>query len=207
MLLWLYTHFPDSSLLNVLRYPSFRIVMSTLTALVVCLLFYPALIRRLQIFKFGQEVRKEGPESHYKKKGTPTMGGTLILLAVFVSTVLWTDVTHKGVWLVLLVTMGYGAIGFYDDYLKVTRQTHAGFSGRTRILAEALIAAGACYAFSQLGRMPFRLVDGDAVIGRLPAVALRRCRVAIEEVLIRKRLRVVALPVHASPLLGIIVTG
>src|SRR5690349_9191833 len=106
---FLYPLVTEASFLNVLRYPSFRIVMAALTALVLTLFLFPAFIRRLQIFKFGQEVRKEGPESHYKKKGTPTMGGTLILLAVFVSTVLWTDVTHTGVWLVLLVTMGYGA--------------------------------------------------------------------------------------------------
>lgn len=148
---FLYPLVNQASFLNVLRYPSFRIVMAALTALILTLFLFPAFIRRLQIFKFGQEVRKEGPESHYKKKGTPTMGGTLILLAVFVSTVLWTDVTHKGVWLVLLVTMGYGAIGFYDDYKKIKFKNTDGLAGRWKLLWQFIIGgvALAIYASGQ----------------------------------------------------------
>lgn len=129
----------EASFLNVLRYPSFRIVMAALTALVFTLFLFPPFIRRLQIFKYGQEVRKEGPESHYKKKGTPTMGGILILLAIFVATVLWSDVRHKAVWLLLFVTMGYGAIGFYDDYKKIKFKDPAGLAGRWKLLWQFLI--------------------------------------------------------------------
>jgi phospho-N-acetylmuramoyl-pentapeptide-transferase len=136
---FLYPLVTEASFLNVLRYPSFRIVMAALTALVFTLFLFPAFIRRLQIFKYGQEVRKEGPESHYKKKGTPTMGGTLILLAIFVSTVLWSDVRHKAVWLVLLVTMGYGAIGFYDDYKKIKFKNTDGLAGRWKLFWQFLI--------------------------------------------------------------------
>jgi phospho-N-acetylmuramoyl-pentapeptide-transferase len=148
---FLYPLVTEASFLNVLRYPSFRIVMAAMTALILTLFLFPAFIRRLQIFKFGQEVRKEGPESHYKKKGTPTMGGTLILLAVFVSTVLWTDVTHKGVWLVLLVTMGYGAIGFYDDYKKIKYKNTDGLAGRWKLLWQFIIGGVALglYAMGQ----------------------------------------------------------
>ncbi len=138
---FLYPLVTEASFLNVLRYPSFRIVMAALTALILTLFLFPAFIRRLQVFKFGQEVRKEGPESHFKKQGTPTMGGALILLAVFVSTVLWTDVRHKGVWLVLLVTMGYGAIGFYDDYKKIKFKNSAGLAGRWKLLWQFIIGA------------------------------------------------------------------
>ena len=85
MLYWLYTANPDNALLNVLRYPSFRILMSAFTALVICLLAYPPFIRRLQVFKFGQAVRDDGPQTHLKKQGTPTMGGTLMLSPGFVT--------------------------------------------------------------------------------------------------------------------------
>ncbi len=136
---FLYPLWTEASFLNVLRYPSFRIVMAALTALVLTLFLYPAFIRRLQIFKFGQEVRKDGPESHFKKQGTPTMGGILILGAVFLSTVLWSDIRHKAVWLLLLVTIGYGCIGFYDDYKKVKFKNPAGLAGRWKLFWQFLI--------------------------------------------------------------------
>src|SRR5687768_4085411 len=116
---FLYPLVTEASFLNVLRYPSFRIVMAAMTAMVLTLFLFPSFIRRLQIFKFGQEVRKDGPESHFKKQGTPTMGGVLILIGIVVSTLLWADLRHKAVWLMLLVTMGYGIVGFYDDYKKI----------------------------------------------------------------------------------------
>ncbi|OGQ18091.1 MAG: phospho-N-acetylmuramoyl-pentapeptide-transferase, partial [Deltaproteobacteria bacterium RBG_16_71_12] len=103
------------------------------------LFLYPPFIRRLQIFKFGQEVRKDGPESHFKKQGTPTMGGVLILAAVFLSTVLWSDIRHKAVWLLLLVTIGYGCVGFYDDYKKIKFKNPAGLAGRWKLLWQFLI--------------------------------------------------------------------
>jgi phospho-N-acetylmuramoyl-pentapeptide-transferase len=89
-------------LLNVLRYPSFRIIMAAFTALLISLFLYPWFIRKMQVFKFGQEIRKEGPQDHYKKQGTPTMGGLLMLFAITVSTLLWADLNHVGIWLLLL---------------------------------------------------------------------------------------------------------
>ncbi len=136
---FLYPWVTEASFLNVLRYPSFRIVMAALTALILTLFLFPPFIRRLQIFKYGQEVRKDGPEAHLKKQGTPTMGGLLILGAVFVSTVVWSDVRNGAVWLLLLVTMGYGAIGFYDDYKKIKYKDPAGLSGRWKLLWQFVI--------------------------------------------------------------------
>ncbi len=136
---FLYPYVTEASFLNVLRYPSFRIVMAALTSLVLTLFLYPPFIRRLQIFKFGQEVRKDGPEAHLKKQGTPTMGGLLLLGALFTSTVLWSDVRNGAVWLLLLVTMGYGCIGFYDDYKKIKYKDPAGLSGRWKLLWQFLI--------------------------------------------------------------------
>lgn len=152
----LYPYATTFKFLNVLRYPSFRILMAALTALIVTLFVYPWLIRRLQIFKFGQEIRKEGPEAHLKKKGTPTMGGLLILFAVSVSTILWSDLEHIGMWLLLLVMIGYGAIGFYDDYAKIKYRNSKGLSGRWKLFWQTVIGliALVIYAFN-FESMPF----------------------------------------------------
>lgn len=153
---FLYPWVTEASFLNVLRYPSFRIVMAALTALILTLFLYPPFIRRLQIFKFGQEVRKDGPEAHLKKQGTPTMGGLLLLGAVFVSTVLWADARHGAVWLLLLVTMGYGAIGFYDDYKKIKYKDPAGLAGRWKLLWQFVIGGVALGLWSYgYGTIPF----------------------------------------------------
>jgi phospho-N-acetylmuramoyl-pentapeptide-transferase len=136
---FLYPLVEKATFLNVLRYPSFRIVMAALTALSLTLFLYPAFIERLQIFKFGQPVRKDGPEAHLKKQGTPTMGGVLILVAIFVSTVVWSDVKHMGMWLLLLVTMGYGVIGWYDDYKKIKYKNTDGLSGKWKLFWQLAI--------------------------------------------------------------------
>jgi phospho-N-acetylmuramoyl-pentapeptide-transferase len=104
----------------------------------------------------GQPIRTDGPQSHLvTKKGTPTMGGLMILLAIVVSTLLWANPANAYVWIVLAVTLSFGAVGFYDDYLKVTKQTHAGFSSKLRFGIELLIALAACYFLVSLGREPF----------------------------------------------------
>ncbi len=104
----------------------------------------------------GQPIRADGPKSHIiAKAGTPTMGGLMILSGMLVSTLLWANPTNPYVWVVLWVTLGFGLVGFYDDYLKVTKQTHNAFPGCARVAIEALIAAVACLAFVQLGRVPF----------------------------------------------------
>jgi len=157
MLYWLIELSDRLSILNVFRYLTFRAVGAVVTALVVVFLFGPAIIKLLRLKQGkGQPIRADGPESHLvTKKGTPTMGGLMILSGLLVSTVLWANLSNAYVWVVLAVTLGFGLVGFYDDYLKVTKQTHDGFSGRTRLMAEALIAATACYALAHLGRVPF----------------------------------------------------
>jgi phospho-N-acetylmuramoyl-pentapeptide-transferase len=120
-------------------------------------LFGPWIIDHLRLKQGkGQPIRTDGPQSHLvTKKGTPTMGGLMILFGIFVSTLLWANPANRYVWVVLGVTAGFGLIGFYDDYLKVTKQTHAGFSGRLRLVIEASIAMAACYVIVSLGRQPF----------------------------------------------------
>src|SRR5205085_12017335 len=104
----------------------------------------------------GQPIRSDAPQAHLvAKEGTPTMGGLMILFGLMVSTLLWANLGNRYVWIVIGVTLAFGAIGFYDDYLKVTKQTHVGFSGRLRLLTELVIAAAACYFIVSLGRQPF----------------------------------------------------
>jgi phospho-N-acetylmuramoyl-pentapeptide-transferase len=143
--------------LNVLRYITFRTGGATITALLFVFLFGPAIIDRLRLAQGkGQPIRSDGPQSHLvTKKGTPTMGGLMMLFGIVVSTLLWANPTNRYVWIVLGVTLTFGAVGFWDDYLKVTRQTHAGFSGKLRIGIEVLVAALACYFIGSLGRQPF----------------------------------------------------
>jgi len=142
--------------LNVFRYITFRTGGAIMTALLFVFLFGPAIIDLLRLKQGkGQPIRLDGPQSHLAKKGTPTMGGLMILFGAVVSTVLWANPANRYVWIVLGVTLTFGAIGFYDDYLKVTKQTHAGFSGKLRVVLEALIAAAACYVIASIGRQPF----------------------------------------------------
>jgi phospho-N-acetylmuramoyl-pentapeptide-transferase len=157
MLYWLSAFSDTIGPLNVLRYITFRTGGAMITALVFVFLFGPAIIDQLRLKQGkGQPIRSDGPQSHLvTKKGTPTMGGLMILFGIIVSTLLWANLSNRYVWIVLGVTLSFGAIGFYDDYLKVTKQTHAGVSGKTRILIEAVIAAAACYFIVSLGRQPF----------------------------------------------------
>src|ERR1044071_9488078 len=154
MLYWLIALSDRLSVLNVFRYLTFRAVGAVVTALIFVFLFGPAIINLLRIKQGkGQPIRADGPESHLvTQKGTPTMGGLMILSGLLVSTLLWANLTNPYVWVVLGVTLSFGMIGFYDDYLKITRQTHAGFAGRTRLIIEAIIAVAACTALAQLGR-------------------------------------------------------
>jgi len=129
------------TVLNVFRYITFRVVGATATALLFVFMFGPAIIDTLRLKQGkGQPIRDDGPQSHLLKKGTPTMGGLMILSGLFVATLLWADLRSPFVWIVLGVTLGYAAIGFYDDFLKVTKQSHKGFSGRLRLLIETAIA-------------------------------------------------------------------
>jgi phospho-N-acetylmuramoyl-pentapeptide-transferase len=157
MLYWLSAFSDAIGPLNVLRYITFRTGGAMFTALVFVFLFGHSIIDQLRLAQGkGQPIRADGPQSHLvTKKGTPTMGGLMILFGIVVSTLLWANLSNRYVWIVLGVTLSFGAIGFYDDYLKVTKQTHAGVSGKTRIVIEAAIAAAACYFIVSLGRQPF----------------------------------------------------
>jgi phospho-N-acetylmuramoyl-pentapeptide-transferase len=127
--------------------------MGAATALFFVFFFGPGVIAALRIKQGkGQPIREDGPASHLvTKKGTPTMGGLMILSGLVAATLLWANLRNAYVWIVLFVTVGFGLIGFYDDYLKVTKQSHAGFSGKLRLGLEFLIAGFACYALMQSG--------------------------------------------------------
>jgi phospho-N-acetylmuramoyl-pentapeptide-transferase len=152
MLTWLAELSPYFSPLNIFRYITFRTGGATATGLLIVFLFGPWMISLLRLRQGkGQPIREDGPQSHLlTKRGTPTMGGLMILAGVLISTLLWANLENHYVWIVLFVTIGFGAIGFYDDYLKVTKQSHKGFSGRSRLAIEALIAAIACIAISYM---------------------------------------------------------
>jgi phospho-N-acetylmuramoyl-pentapeptide-transferase len=156
MFYWL-SQFSDTiGPLNVFRYITFRTGGAMFTGMVFVFMFGPRMIASLRLKQGkGQPIRPDGPQSHLlSKKGTPTMGGLMMLSSLIMATVLWANPSNAYVWIVLGVTLGFGLIGFYDDYLKVTKQTHAGFSGRTRLLLEFAIAGTACYFIAVTGRMP-----------------------------------------------------
>ena len=137
--------------LNVFKYLTFRTGGAIFTALVFVMLFGPGIIDLLRIRQGkGQPIREDGPESHLAKRGTPTMGGLMILSGLTVSTLLWANLSNVYVWIVLGVTLSYGAIGFYDDYCKVTQQSVSGTSRLSRFGAELLIAGLAAYALARL---------------------------------------------------------
>ena len=128
------------SYLNVFRYITFRTIYAAITALIICFIVGPWLIKKLQSLRIGQPIRDDGPESHLSKKGTPTMGGILIIFAVVVSTLMWANLTIGYVWLVIMVIVGYGLIGFFDDYKKLAGQNSRGIPGKVRLAGEVIIA-------------------------------------------------------------------
>ncbi|MFZ7217340.1 phospho-N-acetylmuramoyl-pentapeptide-transferase [Avibacterium gallinarum] len=150
MLVWLAEYLQQyQSGFNVISYITVRAILALLTALLISLWIGPKVIRRLQILKFGQEVRNDGPESHLSKKGTPTMGGIMILFAITVSTLFWANLANPYVWFSLFVLLGYGAVGFVDDYRKITRKNTDGLIARWKyfwLSAIALVAVFGMYA-------------------------------------------------------------
>jgi phospho-N-acetylmuramoyl-pentapeptide-transferase len=125
---------------NVFRYITFRTIYASLTAFLICFLLGPWVIRRLSMMQVGQYIREDGPKDHAKKAGTPTMGGVLIIFAVAGSTLLWTDLTNRFVWIALLATLGFGAIGFADDYLMQVKKRSLGLTARQKLLLQILLA-------------------------------------------------------------------
>jgi phospho-N-acetylmuramoyl-pentapeptide-transferase len=136
---WLQTLSPEFGAFRVFQYLTFRSVMAALTALLIGLAAGPAVIRRLRELKIGQPVRGYGMESHLSKSGTPTMGGVLILLSIAVSTLLWVDLSNRFVWIVLLVTLGFGAIGWVDDWRKVVNKDPEGMRSREKYFWQSVI--------------------------------------------------------------------
>ncbi|MET0519988.1 MAG: phospho-N-acetylmuramoyl-pentapeptide-transferase [Burkholderiaceae bacterium] len=136
---WLQGLYPDHGFLRVFNYLTFRAVMAALTALLIGLAFGPWVIRRLTAMKIGQPIREYGVQQHLAKSGTPTMGGVLILIGIGVSTLLWFDWSNRFVWVVMLVTMGFGAIGWVDDWRKVVDKNPEGMRSREKFLWQSLI--------------------------------------------------------------------
>jgi phospho-N-acetylmuramoyl-pentapeptide-transferase len=129
-----------ASAFGVFRYITFRSIYATITALLIAFLIGPWLIKKLQHLQIGQTIRRDGPESHFKKEGTPTMGGTLILLSIVLPTLLWADLTNLYVWVVLFVTISFGAVGFVDDWRKIKEKNSKGLSARQKMFWLTLIA-------------------------------------------------------------------
>jgi len=146
MLLWLVELADTIQVFNLFRYITFRTGAALFTSATIVFLFGPMIISSLRIRQGkGQPIRADGPQTHFKKAGTPTMGGLMILAGIVGSALLWADLSNVYVVATLLVTLGFGAIGFYDDYLKVTKQTEKGFSGKARLGLEFVIAGIATY--------------------------------------------------------------
>ncbi|HEY3203648.1 MAG TPA: phospho-N-acetylmuramoyl-pentapeptide-transferase [Thermoanaerobaculia bacterium] len=134
---------------NVFRYITFRTAMSAVTALLVALTLGPWMIRLLKRYQIAQSIRQEGPKSHLAKAGVPTMGGLLILLAVLSATLLWMDLANRFVWIVLGTLLGVGAVGFADDWVKVTRRRSLGLTGRGKLVPQFLVALAVGWAIQQ----------------------------------------------------------
>jgi phospho-N-acetylmuramoyl-pentapeptide-transferase len=137
---WLYSMADQFSPLNVFRYITVRTFIAFFTSFFVCWVWGPYFIKRLQLKHFGQAIRDDGPQSHKKKAGTPTMGGGLILLSTLIPCLLWADMTNPLVWAVLLITWGFGMIGYMDDWMKVSKRNSKGLSGKIRLVGEFLIS-------------------------------------------------------------------
>jgi phospho-N-acetylmuramoyl-pentapeptide-transferase len=139
-------------LFNIFRYLTFRTIYAMITALIVCFIIGPWIIRRLEGLQARQVIRTDGPESHLKKAGTPTMGGVLILAAIIIPTLLWADLSNLYVWLTLFIVAGYGVIGFVDDYKKVVEKNPKGLSPRQKMFWQVLLAAGVgIFLFNRAG--------------------------------------------------------
>jgi phospho-N-acetylmuramoyl-pentapeptide-transferase len=140
--LWLYPLHTEISLFNVFRYLSFRMIYAAITAFLIAFVLAPPMIKKLQEWGLGQKIRNEGPQSHLTKSGTPTMGGLLILFSVLLTTVLWADITNHYVWLVIIAVVGFGLVGFVDDYIKIRNARSKGLTVLQKLFGQLLVAAG-----------------------------------------------------------------
>ena len=155
MLLWLtQTLSEDIRAFNVFNYITLRAVLATLTALVISFIVGPSMIRKLTYYKIGQSVRDDGPRAHLSKAGTPTMGGALVLVAVGVTTLLWADLTNRFVWVVLIVSIGFGVIGWIDDYRKVVHHNSKGLPARSKFFWQSVIGMAAAIYLAWSAEVP-----------------------------------------------------
>lgn len=139
---------------RVFEYLTFRAILSALTALLISMLLGPAMIRRLAYYQVGQSIRDDGPKTHFSKAGTPTMGGALILIAIAVSTLLWSDLTNRYIWILLIVTLGFGFIGFVDDHRKLIQKNSKGLAPRWKYLWQSIIGLSAVIFLYFTARSP-----------------------------------------------------
>src|SRR5499433_4419458 len=145
---------PTISPFRVFRYVTSRTAFASLTALFLCIILGPWLIGKLREFQIGQHIREDGPKSHQKKAGTPTMGGVLIIISIVIPTLLWADLRYPYVWIAIAALLGYGWIGFLDDYAKVTRRRNLGLTGRRKLVyqfAVGFLVAGVLLAMRSSG--------------------------------------------------------
>ncbi len=148
----------DMRVFNVFNYITLRAVLACLTALAISFVVGPAMIRKLTAYKIGQSVRDDGPQTHLIKAGTPTMGGALILVSIAVTTLLWADLENRFVWVVLIVTLGFGAVGWVDDYRKVVHRNPKGLSARAKLFWQSVIGISAAYYIAFSTNLPAQTV-------------------------------------------------
>src|SRR5262249_44024193 len=139
---------------NVFTYITLRVVLAALTALAISFIVGPAMIRKLTMYKIGQAVRDDGPQTHLAKTGTPTMGGALILVSVAITTLLWADLRNRYVWICLLTTLGFGAVGWVDDWRKVVHRNPKGLSAKAKFFWQSVIAIAAVWWLAYSARLP-----------------------------------------------------
>ncbi|MBT6455742.1 MAG: phospho-N-acetylmuramoyl-pentapeptide-transferase [Gammaproteobacteria bacterium] len=139
---------------NLFQYLTFRTILGVLTALIISLVVGPWMIRYLSKYNIGQSIRNDGPESHFSKAGTPTMGGALILVAIIVSTLMWSDLTSRFVWVVLFVTAGFGLIGWIDDYKKIALGNSKGLASRYKYLWQSVVGLTAAFVLFSTAELP-----------------------------------------------------
>ncbi len=144
----------DISAFNVFSYITMRTMMAALTALAISFLVGPYMIRKLTAYKIGQSVRDDGPQTHLIKAGTPTMGGALILVSIVITTLLWADLSNRYIWVVLLTTMGFGIIGWIDDYRKVVHRNSKGLSARAKFFWQSVIAFTVAFYLASTAELP-----------------------------------------------------
>ena len=170
MLLWLTEYLSQFiSGFAVFQYLTFRTMVSVVTALAMSLMIGPIVIAKLSHHQIGQTVREDGPESHLSKAGTPTMGGALILIVMFVTTLLWGELTNRYVWTVLLVTLAFGAIGWVDDYLKISRRNSKGLAARWKYFWQSLAGLGAAIFLYTSAQLP---AETDLIVPFFKEVAI-----------------------------------